>query len=529
MDTKEKNSTLTRLKKYAPLFLLILAATLLRIYLLRFRLVPEGDCCHYLSFAKDFRRGDFSTIGTYWSPLWVSLISLFSFVFGNVESSGYFLSIFFGVILIIPAFIFARRLFNERVAYYTALLLTANLGLLNYSTRLFTESLYSFLLLGIAFLGWVSLERKKNSYFFLLGLLIGFTYSARPEALAFLVVFSVFILIVKRKRAFLTLLIFSLATVILVLPVVIFYRLQYGIWTLGEKGAINFFLVREDPRDHMREFNEYTEDYSENLYLQRLSEEIKQKGMLAYLAENRFFIKRFFFNYKKFFMLWPRQFFAIPRAGPWLSVIFFVLGSWACLLVYKERRRKYFYLLLFPCIIVTILSSCLVEERKVIPLIIFFVLIISCGVDWLHTLLPNKPAKTLYLVLLIALISISSVMAVRQASKTPGSYILLMKEIGLWMRDHFSQEERITVTEPYIQYYFYEKNPDRSLGLIYFEDYKKLVQYMKHFGSKYLFLSESVGSNHPAANYLFNHEVDEFVLLKSFFRDDCEIRLYELE
>ncbi|KPK97629.1 MAG: hypothetical protein AMJ95_08080 [Omnitrophica WOR_2 bacterium SM23_72] len=528
MDKKEKNLILKRLKKYAPFFLLILTAAFLRIYLLRFRSVPLGDCCHYASFAKDFRRGDFSTIGTYWSPLWVGLISLFSFVFGDVESSGYILSVFFGVMLIILAFIFAKRIFNERVAYYTALLFTANLGLLNYSTRLFTESLYSFLLLGIAFLGWVSLERQKNSYFFLLGLLIGLTYAARPEALAFLVVFSVLILIAKRKKAFLTLLIFSMATALFVLPVVIFYRLQYRIWTLGEKGTINF-LYGEDVGIHYRDTNEYTEDYSENLYLKKIKDKIKQKGILAYLVENKFFIKRFFINYKRFFMLWPRQFLAIPRAGPWLSVIFFVLGSWVCLFVYKDRRKKYLYLLLFPFIIVTILASCVVEERKIVPLIVFFVLIISCGVDWLQTVLTNKPAKTLFFFLLAALISISSIMAVRQASEVPNPIALLMKDIGLWMRDHFSQEERFTLTEPYIQYYFYENNPDRSLGLIYFEDYKKLAQYMKHFGSKYLFIFKSLGYHNPAVNYLFNHEVDEFVLLKSFFRDDCEIRLYELK
>ncbi|MFH0827470.1 MAG: glycosyltransferase family 39 protein [Candidatus Omnitrophota bacterium] len=528
IDTKEENPFLTRSKKYAPFFLLILTATFLRIYLLRFRLVPEGDSCHYLSFVKDFQRGDFSTIGTYWSLLWTGLITLFGSVLGDIELSGYLLSAFFGIMLIILAFIFARRIFNKRVAYYTALLLTANLGLLNFSTRIFTESLYGFLLFGIAFLGWVSLERQKNSYFFLLGLLIGLTYTVRPEALAFLFVFSILILIARRKKAFLTLLIFCMATALFVLPVVIFYRVQFGTWTLGSKGTINFFIGENDTELY-RERNELTEDLSDNLYYKTLKDEIKQKGMLAYLAENRFFVKRFFINYKKFFLHWPHQFLTLPRGRRPLSVIFFALGSWACLFVYKDRRKKYLYLLLFPFVIVTVLASCFVEERKIVPLIVFFVFIISCGADWLQTVLPNKPAKTLYQVILAGLITISSIMAVRQASKDPPSNALLMKEIGLWMRDHFSQEERITLTEPYIQYYFYEKGPDRHLGLIYFEDYRTLARYMKSYSSKYLFIFSWLVPQHPAVTYLFNHEVDEFVLLKSFFRDDCEIRLYELK
>jgi hypothetical protein len=332
---------------------------------------------------------------------------------------------------------------------------------------------------------------------------------------------------VRRKKAFLTLLIFCVATSLFVLPVVFFYRVQYGIWTLGSKGTINF-LIGEGPDALYRERNELTEDYLDNVYYKKLKNEINQKGMLAYLAENRFFMKRFFINYKRFFTYLPLQFLTIPRAGPLLSVIFFALGSWACLFVYKGGRKKYLYLLLFPFISITILASCYVEERKVIPLIVFFVFIISCGADWLQTVISNKTAKSLHILLLIGVISISSTMALQQASGPPPGSVW-MKEIGLWLRDHFSQDERITLTEPYIQYYFYEKHPNRYLGLIYAQDYQTLARYMKAHDSKYLIIFSWLIPQNPGVAFLFNHEVDEFVLIKSFSRDNSEIRLYELK
>ncbi len=522
INTKEQSSFLLRLKKHWLFLLLILTAFFLRIYLLRFRPVPEGDGCLYLMYAKEFLRGDFSVIGTYWSPLWVSLITLFSFVFGNVELSGYLLSVFFGVMLIALAFIFARRIFNERVAYYTALLLTANLGLLNYSTRTYTESFYGFLLFGIAYAGWVSLERQKNGYFFLLGMLIGLTYTARPEALVYLFVFFILILITKRKKAFLALLTFCAGASIFILSVVFFYRVQCKIWTLGSKGRESFF-VGENPEASTKKRAELGD-----LYYEKIQDEINQKGMLVYLAENRFFIKRVSINYKKFFTYMPLQFLTLPRGGHLLSIIFFVLGSWACLFVYKGGRKKYLYLLLFPFIGISILASCHVEERKLIPFIVFFVFIISCGADWLQTVISNKPAKFLHALFLIGLFSLSSVMALHKASEGPFDS-LRMKEIALWLRDHLSQEERIIVGEPVIPYYFYEKHPNNYLGLIYAQDYQTLARYMKDHDSKYLFIYSWLIPNNPVVDFLFNHQVDEFVLIKSFSKDNSEIRLYELK
>ena len=71
------------------LILLLCVSFMMRVALFKYRSLPEGDGCHYVSFAKDFLRGDFSTIGTYWSLGWPGLIALFSLIFKtDVELSG---------------------------------------------------------------------------------------------------------------------------------------------------------------------------------------------------------------------------------------------------------------------------------------------------------------------------------------------------------------------------------------------------------------------------------------------------------
>jgi len=63
------------------LILLLSVSFMIRVTLFRYRSLPEGDGCHYVSYAKDFMRGDFSTIGYYWSLGWPGLIALFSLIF----------------------------------------------------------------------------------------------------------------------------------------------------------------------------------------------------------------------------------------------------------------------------------------------------------------------------------------------------------------------------------------------------------------------------------------------------------------
>ncbi|MFH0826370.1 MAG: glycosyltransferase family 39 protein, partial [Candidatus Omnitrophota bacterium] len=280
------------------LILLLSAAFIIRVALFRYRSLPEGDGCHYVSFAKDFMRGDFSTIGTVWSVGWSGLIALFSLIFKtDVELSARLLNALFGTGLIAVSYFLAKRFFNQRIARYAALLLTVNLYLINFSTYCFTEPLYTLLIMLTVFLGWVSLERQKKRYFFLLGACLGFFYTIRNEVFAFMLIFLLMILWRGPRKAPVRILFFLLGLALFLLPQTLFYRHHYGIWSLGDKGPMNF-LLGEDA-DTYRAEAEFTDDFSENVYLKSVSDEIQRSGLFAYFYKNKFFVDRLALNYKR--------------------------------------------------------------------------------------------------------------------------------------------------------------------------------------------------------------------------------------
>ncbi|KPK96877.1 MAG: hypothetical protein AMJ95_11875, partial [Omnitrophica WOR_2 bacterium SM23_72] len=246
------------------LILLLSVSFMIRVTLFRYRSLPEGDGCHYVSYAKDFMRGDFSLFGT-------------------------------GLIAV--SYFFAKRFFNQIVARYTALLIAVNLYLINFSTYCFTEGPYVLLIMLTVFLGWVSLEKQKKRYYFLLGALLGFSYTIRNEVMVFVLIFLGMMVWRNYKKAWLHMTMLLLGLALFIAPLVLFYRHQYGIWTLGDKGSVNFWLG-EDVSSY-RVFSELTDDFSGYLFVKSGSDELQRNGLFAYLYKNKFFISRLALNYKR--------------------------------------------------------------------------------------------------------------------------------------------------------------------------------------------------------------------------------------
>jgi 4-amino-4-deoxy-L-arabinose transferase-like glycosyltransferase len=532
----EKNTTAAFLKNSSffneKLFLILVlfVSFIIRIFLFKYRSLPEGDGCHYVSFAKDYMRGDFYTSGTYWSIGWPGLIALFSLIFRtDVELSARLLNALFGTGLIAASYFFAKRFFNQRIARYAALLMAVNLYLVNFSTYCLTECLYTLLIIFIVFLGWVSLEKQKKRYYFYLGALLGFSYTVRNEAMAFVLIFLGMMVGRNYKKAWLNILVLLLGLALFLVPLTFFYHHYFGRWTLGDKGFANF-AFGEDSNISYRAVAELTDDFSENLYLKSIKDEIRRTNIFAYLYKNKFFVDRLARSYKRVLLYLPSQFLAIPFLGPVLFWLFFLLGSYACLLKNKGWRIKYLYLLLFPALALTLVALCFVEERKTTPFIPIFILIISAGIYHLETLFHSRKARFIYYSLCIIVFTVSSASAFEKAkTEIIGDGHLLMKEAGLWMRANLSQSGRTMLWEPVMAYYFYEKTPNNLAGLPYAKDYETLLRKMRFDQAKYLVIFNWEAPDNPAIDYLMKHtETPELELLKTFSKDTLEARVYQL-
>ncbi|MBU1006834.1 MAG: glycosyltransferase family 39 protein, partial [Candidatus Omnitrophica bacterium] len=336
-------STILR-SEYFLLFLITVAAFLLRLHLLRYRFFPEGDGCHYVAIAKDFINGNFSTVGCHFIG-WPFVITGFSLILENIEFSGRIASTILGTFLIPVSYVFAKKLFNRKIAFYTALLVSTNLSLLHYSTLLWPTSAHSLFVMLIALLGWVSLKEKRPFYYFLLGLVIAVSYTIRNEALVYILLFLPLVIIRDYRKAHINVLSLLSGILIVILPLLFFYHNQYGSWEIiRQKGMVNFLYGRGALS--YRNVTELTVDFSQNLYMHKANGSFHEAPLKYFF--NNFFINRLALNFKEILSDLPKQFFFTKFGGIFISWSLFIYGSYICLLGNRSLRRRYLYILSVP-------------------------------------------------------------------------------------------------------------------------------------------------------------------------------------
>ncbi len=108
---------------------------------------------------------------------------------GNWELAGQLLSLFFGVIILFPLYGVFRRVFGVKVALLAAFLATISPYLVHYSVHVRSESLYLFLSTATIFLFVSAMQEQRIMRFLGGGMVAGYAYLVRPEAIGFLAVF----------------------------------------------------------------------------------------------------------------------------------------------------------------------------------------------------------------------------------------------------------------------------------------------------------------------------------------------------
>jgi len=220
-----------------------LAALVLRLMMLTSPGHLTSDGVWYALLGRNLISGNIKDgLSTYWPPLYPLLIGIFSIVTRDAELAGRLVSVIAGALLVIPIYFLARRLYGKPTAFVAALLTVIYPFLLEYSTVVLTESLYT-LLFTLAVLGALSaFSTGKNHQFFMTGLAIGACYLVRPEAFGFagliLLMIAASVLLGKRanlKRASANAPIFLAGFLLLSLPYLLYLRAETGRWGLSEK------------------------------------------------------------------------------------------------------------------------------------------------------------------------------------------------------------------------------------------------------------------------------------------------------
>ena len=177
-----------------PFFLAIALTAAIRFYLLWQYYCINSDGVHYIDAAKDFYAGRWwEGLASYYSPGYPVLLALAYPLTGDWEFSGQLLSIFCGVAILVPLYLLFLDVYGKRVAVVASFLLALSPFLARYSVHVRSESPFFFLSVVALLLFHRGFEMRSAGRFLAGGLVAGFAYLVRPEAIGFLVVVLLFV------------------------------------------------------------------------------------------------------------------------------------------------------------------------------------------------------------------------------------------------------------------------------------------------------------------------------------------------
>jgi len=221
------------------LAILLLISLLLSIYLFfRTYVISMDGAFQYIPIAKDFASGFFRrAISHNQQPLYPLIVAFVSRWVPDFELAGKLVSSIFGILLIIPVYFLGKRIFDEKIALLSTLLLAIHPYIRRFSADVLKESTYLFFL-GIAiWFAWRAIQSEKRYPYLFIPLFSVLAYLVRPDGFEVLLVVFFYVIFVKkfsipgRKRTVILLLLLS--SCILFLPYLIYLRESTGTWTLS--------------------------------------------------------------------------------------------------------------------------------------------------------------------------------------------------------------------------------------------------------------------------------------------------------
>ena len=232
------------------LWIILIAALIIRLYACMTTYVISNDSIQYIEQAKNFVEGRFSRIDysqilsveSSYHPLYPLLIAVLFKCINNYEISAMAISTIMGVSLVAVIYVIGKRIFDSRIAFFCAILLSFHPYTSRLSAEILSDSTY-FLFFTLAIgLGYLAVNNYKTLCFVGAGLSSGFAYLTRPEGLGVLVIvgfFTVFWNLSGLKASLPRRLccfgVMLLAFSFLASPYIIYMKKQTGYWTLTKK------------------------------------------------------------------------------------------------------------------------------------------------------------------------------------------------------------------------------------------------------------------------------------------------------
>jgi len=496
-------------KSHWKVLLLIMALAFgLRIFLVLYPEVIHNDGVEYIRYAKEVLAGNWT--GGKANPGYPVLIALVYTLIKNYELAGIWISIIFGVLLIIPVFYLAKEIFNKRVGIISGLVVAVHPLLYLSSGSVLTESTYHFFIATSVLFGWYAFSKGRFYHVVLFSFFTSLAFLTRPEAIGFLFIFSVWIFFFNPpgKRRYISkrvvvILVAILAFLIFSSPFLIQVRKETGKWSISRKVdvSIGSFSRMED----LPSLNEIR-PWRKGLPLLSLL-----KDPLSLLAKVGTGFLKSFYRFQQVF-------------NPILS--FFAVIGWIGII--KNRSlyslKANFYIMTYHFFYFGLVFSILMATRRYTSQMISISIPWAAfgfwmSLEWVHQrwkFVGNKERVAKILVtLLLLILFIQGVMGYSREHR------LIQKEAGLWMKDHLPRGVKIMSRLPQEAFY-----AELSWTGIPRKTYEEVLEIARSKGVRYLVLDEDTEERSPG--FWGKLKKEDLILLKDWNKQDEKIVIFEI-
>ena len=458
------------------LLALLAFAFLLRLPLFFYPEVIRYDGAEYIRHAKLILSGDWT--GGKAPPLYPALIAFTHIAVPDWERAGILISILFGALLVLPVFYLGKEMFGERVGILSGVIVAVHPYLNSYSGSVLTESTYYFLVAMIVLMGWYAFDRGRIGWILLFSLLTALAYLTRPEGIGFLIVFSLWVLIVHPSRGkrgwikkfgvvFLAVVCFLLLSA----PYLVQIRKETGRWGITKKFTI--FIESPSGGDDSRSIEEFAKK--------------KEIYLLSFVKNPLIVLKKivvgFFQSLNKFQQGYNPLLFLLAILG-WILFRESLFST-------RGNLYLFSYLVFF---LGFVLPFFWVDRRyasQVIPVAIpwsafgFLNVTIWISKRLKGGILQKKFPALLFMVLLVGLFVQGRVIHGQ-------NYRMIQKEVGLWMRDHLPKGQKMMSKMGHESFYAEQgwvKLPEKS--------YEEILKEARNKEVRYLVIDENIDKDSP--------------------------------
>lgn len=443
---------------------LFLGAFIIRIYFGSYNTVIEGDSLGYLSSAKDFVNFRFMGNQPYFC-LYSIIVGLANIVVHNFEKAGQITSIIASSLTVIPLYFLSYRLFNTCIAVIACILFIFEPTLIDYATKIGTESLYH-LLVATAFCTLVyGIQSSKVKYLFYAGLFSGCAYATRTEGLfycAAIIFLIIAVILLKEKLPF----------------NITFNNILYVIYGLIAV-AVTFQTL----------YFSYTGNIS-----------MLRKSSLAFQMANYISPNLFIRYLKNAFYLFTQQ---IPDVLPYPIMIIAGVGlfrkAW-------DKKDLIKYTFIFVAIFTPLLTLPLVLSvtRHITVILPFFLILVSIGILEISEWLVSSINKLQYIRRTVVITGITASLLVIMSVMKMDIWVGMIKDdeaefkaAGQFIKNHTTWQKSKVFGIGIVSYYAEAENVDIPFKILLSDgrtqtgySAEELLNYIKEKDVDYLVVSE---------------------------------------